>query len=388
MDGGRKLQNLILYDALSITSTVADPYWWVEKLVLSNQHWTEGKSRYYEKRLYSSTISVHYNEKQTAEGPHGTWLEMMGQGCRVFEEFGTGDFESLFQLVLSDSDNFKITRLDVAFDDHSGLVDLDQLLQDTRKQEYISKFRDWDTHEGSKGRSVDHGSQKSDIYLRIYDKAMERGGLDQHWVRVELQLRDERARLFIAEQGQIGEKFCGVLGHYLRYVDPTGDSNRRRWPTKLYWEKLIGEARRIALYVKPGTDYNLAKFDNFVFRQAGNAIWAARQMYGVIGFDEKLENRGTLMNPKYEALVEEFKNSKKVEQYGKNKSKMRSSLGPGGEVHRAIPGGQFLGEAGKPRPGYGGTPGRTGSGLEPAPGADFGQASRNEDDPRPGEKAP
>lgn len=355
---------------------------------LSGLHWTEGKSRYYEKRLYSSTISIHYNEVLT-EGPQGTWLEMMGQGCRVFEEFGTGDFEGLFQLVLSDPENFKITRLDVAFDDHSGLIDLSQLLLDTRKQEYISKFRDWDTHEGSKGSSVDHGSQKSDIYLRIYDKAAERGlSGDQHWVRVELQLRAERAKLFIMEQGQIGKKFCGVLSHYLRYVDPTGDSNKRRWPTKAYWSDLIGDASRIALYVKPGTEYNLAKFDNFVFRQAGNAIWAARQMYGIIGFEEKLKERGTLMNPKYESLVEEYKKSRKVEEHGKKKSEVRAAYGQGHEVHRAIPGGQLLGEAGEPGAGHGGTPGAVGTGMEPAAGADLGQAPRNDGDPGAGEEAP
>ena len=303
------MENLILYDAVSISSTQSNPRFWVEMLGLESLNWQDGRSRYYDKRLYSSTISIHYNDI-TPGG--GTWLEMMGQGCRTFEDFGTGDFESLFNLVRHDSDNFKITRLDIAMDDHTGLLDMEQLSEDTRKQLYISKFTDWDINEGNKGRSVNHGSQKSDLFLRIYDKAMERGGLNEHWIRSEFQLRDERAKMWIDLDLPIGQKYAGVLLNYLRYIEPTADSNRRRWPMKQYWADLIGEAQRISLYVKPGVEYNLAKLNDFVFKQAGNAVATAMSIYGPKTFDAKLKERNTMSNPKYEKLVDQYRQTFKA----------------------------------------------------------------------------
>lgn len=299
------MENLIMYDAVSISSTECDPEFWKSFLGLDRLKWEEGKSRYYDKRLYSSTISIHYNDKNSIA--RGTWLEMMGQGCRTFEDFGTGDFESLFRLVKHDPDNFKITRLDIAFDDHTGLLDLEQLSADTRNQSYISKFRRWQTVEGSDGRSVNHGSQQSDFYVRIYDKAMERGFEDQHWVRMEFQLRDDRAGEWLRQPQEIGERFAGVLRNYLRYVDPSSDGNRWRWPMKQYWADLIGEAEKISLYVKPGIDYNLSKLDGYVFQQAGNAIAAAMQIYGPKSFESKLKDRNTMGNPKYEKLVDQYR---------------------------------------------------------------------------------
>ena len=59
------------------------------------------------------------------------WLEMSGQGCRAFESFGTGNYEALFQEVLDNPSEMNLTRLDVAFDDHGGLLDIGQAAEDT-----------------------------------------------------------------------------------------------------------------------------------------------------------------------------------------------------------------------------------------------------------------
>jgi hypothetical protein len=338
----------------------------------------------YRKGLYFASISILYDGNPGM----GTCLDMSGQGCRSFEEYGTGDFDGLFRLF-QQGEGYHVTRLDVAFDDHSGILDIQQLFRDSNNQDggqqFVSKFRksriEKEFKDGRPGITVYHGSKKSAVLIRIYDRAAEQDlPEDQHWVRVELQLRDERAEAFCFDPAPIGVLFRGVLVNYVRYVDDPGtDSNRWRWPMKDYWENLIEQVGRIRLYVKPGIEYNIRQLDTFVFEQAGNAISAAVEIYGAPFFLRKIQERNISENPKYRRLVE---------QYGKNKPKVCTPLGPSDEVHRAIPWGQFLGEAGKPRPGYGGTPGRTGPGLEPAPGADFGQAPRDGDDPRPGEEAP
>ncbi len=170
--------------------------------------------------------------------------------------------------------------------------------------------------------------------IRIYDKAAERGLPEtQHWVRVELQLRRDRASqfAFTAVSEPIGTLFRGVLVNYVRYVDDPGtDSNCWRWPMKSYWAELIDQVGRITLFVKPGVEYNIRQLDHYVFDQAVNAIGASIDIYGAPFFMEQIQRKRS-ENPKYRKLVE---------QYGKDKSKMRAAFRQGSEIHRELPGGR------------------------------------------------
>ena len=48
----------------------------------------------YRKGLYFASISILYDGNPGM----GACLDMSGQGCRSFEEYGTGDFDGLFRL--------------------------------------------------------------------------------------------------------------------------------------------------------------------------------------------------------------------------------------------------------------------------------------------------
>lgn len=299
------MQNLILYDALSVTSKIHDVADFIELLGLLDAPWTTTiGAKGFAYRLYYESISIHFDRDDGF-----IWLEMMGQGCRAFETYGNADYESIFDLVKEYPDDMKITRLDIAFDDHVGLLDMNILSDDTRKKRYVSRFNVWQVIEGSKGSSVNHGSLSSEVYLRIYDKAAERNLNDgSHWIRVELQLRRDRAFRFICESGDIGSRFCGVLLNYVRYVqeDPN-DNNKWRWPLTDYWEKLVKSAIKISLYSMPGSEYNYYNMTDFVFKQAGNAIDATIQIIGVDNFLKHLQARGTRQNPKYLEIIENCK---------------------------------------------------------------------------------
>lgn len=374
-------ENVILFDWLTVSCKEEEPWYFVTLLHMEDVAWISmEKGRHgYRNGLYFGSISILYDGNPGM----GICLDMSGQGCRSFEEYGSGDFIGLFQLFQQD-DRFNITRLDVAFDDHTGILNIYQLFRDTglRKedddedetvdQQFISKFRKSKREEefdnGRSGITIYHGSKSSDVLIRIYDKAAERGlPKMQHWVRVELQLRRERAAqfAFTAVSEPIGTLFRGVLVNYVRYVDDPGtDSNRWRWPMKPYWADLIEQAGRISLFVKPGVEYNIRQLDHYVFDQAVNAIGASIDIYGAPFFFEQIQNRRK-ENPKYRKLVE---------QYGQKKPEMREAFRSRPTVHRVVPGGQLFGEAGELRPGYGGTPGAAGDGLESAPGGDSGQA--------------
>lgn len=267
----------------------------------------------YQGGVYLDGLNIHFpGDKQ--EHPN-FFLEMSGKGCRSFETYCSGDWNSLFSFA---SENMHITRLDVAFDDHSGLLDMQTLFYDTFfKREYVSKANkhelqsSWDDRSPDSAFTIYHGSPASEICIRIYDKAKQLGYDKEHWIRVEMQLRGDRASSFISEYlkcNDLGTLFCSVLLNYLRYVDPCDtDSNRWRWPLKDYWSALVDGAYPLKLS-KPGVEYNVFNLENFVINQAGNSIRTFIELYGVDRFLERLkETRPAVLPVKYKEILRTFK---------------------------------------------------------------------------------
>ena len=231
-------------------------------------------------RKYFGCISVHYNGREDM----GVWCEMSGQGCRNFEDLTTlpNKWKDIFQFIHGCS--LHITRLDVAYDDHTGILDIERVASDVQAQHYVSCMRWWEVTRSSQGVSCQVGSPKSKVLVRIYDKAAERGFDDgRHWVRVELQMRDGRAEEFSRIPMDIGEAFAGVLLNCLRFVEPDpSDSNKSRWQMADYWANLVGDMGRIKIFTLPGSDYNLEKCRHFVIDMAGKAIDAMLQIYETV----------------------------------------------------------------------------------------------------------
>ena len=237
----------------------------------------------------------------------GVWVEMSGQGCRTFESLSTKSWEDVFGWITAQQ--LKITRLDVAFDDHTGVLDIDEIVDDTREQRYVSRSDYWETVLSSKGSTVQIGSPKSKVLVRIYDKAAERNcEPGSHWVRVELQLRDDRALQFSKIPLSVGEAFSGVLLNYLRYVIPEDtDSNKWRWQMTDYWLAMLEVVTPIKIYTAPGMDYNVDRCREYVINQAGNAIDALIKIYGIYDFQHMIATRPTSPNPKYDRLVQQYR---------------------------------------------------------------------------------
>lgn len=297
--------NVVLYDWISFTSKKHTPEQLIDALGLSACPWTQTKGACgYLDRLYFGSISIHFNGREDM----GVWVEMTGQGCRNFEELTTlsSRYEDLFFFI--HSNNLNITRLDVAYDDHVGVLDIDTVASDVENNNFISRMKYWEVVRSSKGTGVYIGSPQSKVRVRIYDKAAERGFSDgSHWVRVELQLRDGRAAEFSMIPMPVGEAFAGVLLNYLRFVSPDGtDSNKSRWLTAPYWDDFIGDVGRIRIFTEPGSDYNVARCKHYVFDMAGNAIDAMFRICGnVSDFMTLLSSRRCAPNPKYDRLVDE-----------------------------------------------------------------------------------
>ena len=275
-------ENIIIYDWLSFSSKAHSVEQIKKLLGLTDVLYQEIYGFYgYSKRITYEGVSILYDGHTPAMG---VMVDMSGQGCRTFETVGTGNWESLFELIKrGHSDQYmNITRLDIAYDDHEGLLNITKICNDTEVGHYISRMRSFGVINSNKGKTVSHGSKISNVFIRIYNKAKERGYTDgRHWIRFELQLRKENALGFIQNDADIGKKFLGVVYNYLRYVKPSKtDTNKRRWPDALYWQKFMQSAEKIRIYTKPGIDYNERNLESFVLYNSGNSINVFRKIYG------------------------------------------------------------------------------------------------------------
>ena len=309
------MENIFLVDWLTFTvkgSTVDQ----VKSLIGLSDGYIKGSSKWeelggcngYPKSEFYNGIRIMYG----ASDEMGICCNMSGQGCRTFESFGSGDWMKLFQFLVNPDfqELVNITRLDLAFDDHNDVLDIDQIEHDLDAGNWTARFRWWACEYGSQGVSMYMGSPKSDIRCRIYDKAAERGLENQHWVRVELQLRRNNATTavqHIVSGMTVPAVFSGVLRNYIQFREPVEtDSNKARWPLADYWAAFLDNAVPVTLWVDPGCEYNLEKLQRFVIDQAGNAISCYVMIHGYEGLRYFLDQYKKVENlpAKYKLLVD------------------------------------------------------------------------------------
>lgn len=316
-------ENIILIDWITFTTKI----WSVEQvktsLGLYGQDWTLAEyGRYGYKRMeVFNGVSVLYEGRPNQDGfdDMGICVEISGQGCRALETFGKIDWLAFVAFLMAEENEFKITRLDLAYDDHTGILDKLQLKLDTDDGNYRSKFRTWELRYGNRGWSIYHGSKQSQAMIRIYDKAAERGLLDgTHWIRVELQLRDTNAAGSLQaylQHRQLGAVFGGILATYLVYLEESNDSNKSRWATAPYWQALIQDAKRIHIAAAPGVEYNIFHLQRFIRDTAGGGLQTWIEIFGLDSLPELLRNRKSKLNPNHKRLLDLYRNG---EYYGKH----------------------------------------------------------------------
>ncbi len=298
--------NIILYDWVSFTSKIDSSETIKDLLGLSDVPWQLVKGAHgYRDRWYFESISIHFNGTPEM----GVWCEMSGQGCRAFETHGHGEYDAIFSYLIENPDDTNMTRLDVAYDDFQGLLDLTAIAKDTLDHNFVSRFRSWKVEYSDSGTSVYHGSPSSEIRVRIYDKKAERNRTDlDHWVRCEIQMRRDRAFQFIQSDLPLLRRYFAVLNNYLRYIQvDSDDSNIWRASTADHWARFLQTTDSMSIFKKPGVEYNIFRLENFVVRQAGGAIDTYIKLLGIDELMLRLLQRRAevRLNPKYEELLRE-----------------------------------------------------------------------------------
>lgn len=253
------VSDLVDYAGLSITETESPEVWRPLLGDLDYQELDKGGLGYGSCREYGG-IRVYYDGRPGM----GTHLQVKGQGCRRLEAEGVvKDWSDWASLALSLG--AVPSRCDVARDDRAGLLDLDELGAAWRSHAVTSrwqrlKFYDVSDKDGQDyGRTLHFGSGQSDAQLRIYDKAAELANHAEdreaflaehgHHVRVELQLRNDRAAAAFRALAAGGLGFLpGVLRGYLDFkVCPTPGHDATRVATLPAWEAFLSAASKIVL---------------------------------------------------------------------------------------------------------------------------------------------
>lgn len=282
---------------------------------------------------YGAEQEKYYKDPTKARSDMGICVNFSGKGCRAFESFSpVGWFKLLSELfTLRDHGvrekksllySYNVTRLDLAYDDHIGLLDI-YLIRNFIEDRYYtspSKYSEivWSDNQETdiQGLTCQVGSNKSDIKIRIYDKAAERGFKDRHWIRLELQLRDERASNAVKELvklSDIGKTVSGILRNYLMFRIPSEDINKSRWLPALWWEYMLENMEKIKLWTSPGEEYNFSNTEKWFFKQYGQAIRVMDILHDPFYITDKAKALYPKysLSPKYQSYLAQFDVSNK-----------------------------------------------------------------------------
>lgn len=290
---GLSVSNVFTVDWVTCSFSDTDVY-----SVISVMNLDPGKFSFDEKYSWGypctatfGNIRIFYtpDDKNYPKAHKGCCLNMSGQGCREFEAFSRSlswpMFFSRLELL-----GGSFTRLDLAYDDRTGVIPLPRLAIDVADRNFIGhakkseRLYSDDIENDIQGLTVYVGSRKSDLFIRIYDKAAERGyhPSDMHWVRVEIQMRNDRAIMAarsVATDPYIGNVFAGILSNYLRILTPTADSNKSRWPTADYWNQILRDVASLRL-TTPGVEYNFRKAEVSFVKQYHQFLRTYKKIYG------------------------------------------------------------------------------------------------------------
>ena len=326
----RQLDNVFLIDWLTVTFHGVQTWDIQQILGMKDVPWTLEYSfiNGYPLDLYFGNIHIrhgadnpaYYDDPTKARLDMGICLDMSGQGCREFESWSNKSWQDLITDIFRCGGvlgaRMKITRLDLAYDDHSGLLNIWQMKRDVEDRNYISKSKksmiiwSYDQETDIHGLTLQIGSKSSPVLIRIYDKAAERGyKQEKHWIRVELQLRQDRAQeamKLLYQRESIGLVASGIVRNYLMFVTLTSDSNRARWPIAEYWQRVLDGFEKIRVWVAPGEEYNFSKTENHMVHQYGQAFQVVYRLSGgdFNSFYARCCEAHGELKPKYQQAIE------------------------------------------------------------------------------------
>jgi phage replication initiation protein len=252
------LENRIIIDWLKITYLdIVDPTIAIERLGLKPDSFVirpTGGNGYKSATAYGGITVMFDGTPQM-----GVHVNISGEGCRLYEShYDKNPWLDLLTESLSFNANFP--RIDIAHDNVDGSLSLDLLHQDIDAHNVRTRFKrgkkteDITYHDEDLapiGKTINlNKSRQSLIFPRFYDKAAQYG-LSGHWVRAEIELKNERSKEAIKHlvSGMpIGEMFFSILNNCFSIVN-RDDSNKSRCSIKAWWLNWLETTQKLKLTV-------------------------------------------------------------------------------------------------------------------------------------------
>jgi len=207
----------------------------------------------------------------------------------------------------------KFTRLDIAEDDTKGILDLTLVCNSIELGNFVSSAKkkpmqmiDYE----SAGRTFYVGRGQSKTRIRIYDKAAEQNASGKkyfgHWVRVEMQLRDERATNavnYILDHADTWQKeACGWLLSALDFKIPGTDSNKSRWQTTDWWLHFLDHAAKARIFMSRKV-HTIESVVNWVGHQVSPSLLVLQTAYGKEALSDIAQSASARLKPKHLAMI-------------------------------------------------------------------------------------
>lgn len=213
----------------------------------------------YEYSISYKNIYCYYSISRPDMGIN---FKLSGQACRDFENLNIewiDFFKKLNTYVVG------YNRIDIAIDDYTDkYFDIRKLQKYIKKGYVSSKFKSSleltkrNILDGSiLGDTLQFGSKASRVQITFYNKMLERQSQNYiidnsitNWTRTELRFRQERAKEIvnlIINDNNFSNTIKGILKNYICFLEPTGDSNKSRWPVAEFWEDFTNNLDKIKL---------------------------------------------------------------------------------------------------------------------------------------------
>ena len=275
-------------------------------------------------------VNIMYNDEMTE-----FHVQMTGTGCRMFEQVSESNWQELLTYIHHDPDA-KLTRIDLAIDSFDKPFTIPSIEGKCERGELVTKFREgqgtkkWKFSTETTGPSenagygLEFGSRTSRLMIRMYDKKLEREnkGLEvtvDSWLRVELQLRkeysNEALKDLIMHDFEVGVVAKSYLKEYIRFVNRSKDTNKRRWKESLFWVKYLKDVEPLKLSLD-APDQTIEKsikwLDHSIAPTLATVLKAKGREFTGRLIEEMFVQGEERMKKKHEVMVNDYKQSEEL----------------------------------------------------------------------------
>lgn len=209
----------------------------------------------------------------------------------------------------------KFSRIDIALDDKTGkFFSVNDVFESYDNGLIVSKFKSFrkevsgDACQNITGSTFYCGSRKSDSFLRIYDKKLEKKIEDSalSWVRWEFELKNDHATNFaclLVGGKSLSDLMLGLLRHYIRFIVSDNARRSRCSDSDLWIEFLHGVESCPSICSQP-SEKSIDRIKNCLIHQWAPSIAVLYELEGYDFFYDIINAGRSRIRPELNRLLE------------------------------------------------------------------------------------